>query len=118
MKRHTWILVTVMALAAAVAGCGKKGGVETSQLEQSFQSAEAPVRTSVNKAVAALKNADYAGAMADLQKLASQAKLTPEQQTAVNDVVEQIKKVIAETASKAAEGANQAIGDLQKSLPK
>lgn len=108
----------LVALIVAVAGCSKKSGVNTSGLEKSFQSADPKAQTVVNQAVDSIKKADYSGALASLQKAASQAKLTPEQQQAIQDVIQQVQKALADAAGKATEGANKALGDVQKSLPK
>lgn len=118
MKTSHLILILLTGLALGFAGCGNKSGVNTSNLTKSFKTAEADVRAGVDKAVSAIKASDYNGALAALQETASKAKLTPEQQKALQDVIEQVKAKIAEMAGKAAEGANKAIGDLQKSLPK
>jgi outer membrane protein assembly factor BamD (BamD/ComL family) len=111
MKRHGWILLAVMSLSLAVIGCGKKGEVDTSKLENSFKSAPPAQQSDVDKAVSAVKAGNYSEAVTDLQRLASKAKLTPEQQQAVKDTIAAIQKQMTATASKAA-------GDLQKSLPK
>ncbi len=118
MKAHAWIVMVLMALALAMPGCSKKSDVDTSKLEKNFQSADTKTQTQVNQAVDAIKNADYAGAMTKLQSVASQAKLTPEQQQAVKDTLEQLKTKALEATKKATEGANKALGDVQKSLPK
>jgi len=118
MKIIQVILVTVIAATLAVVGCSKKSSVDTAPLEQSFKSAEGATKTSADSAVASIKNADYSSAMAELQKLAKDAKLTPDQKQAVTDVLAQIQKAIADTTNKAAGDANKAATDLQKSLPK
>jgi len=117
MKIHQLILITVMAAAFALGGC-KKSGVDTSGLEKSFKSAEPASQSSADKVVSAVKAGDYAGATAELKTLAEQAKLTPEQQQAIKDVTAQLQQMIADAAKKAGEKANEAVGDLQKSLKK
>jgi hypothetical protein len=118
MKFHQLILTSIMAATRAFAGCGKKSSVDTSKLETSFKSAQPAQQSSVDKAVAAVKSADYSSAMTELQKMAKDAKLTPDQQQAIKDVLAQIQQAIADTASKAAGDASKAVGNLQKSLPK
>lgn len=108
----------VMAAILAVVGCKKGGSVDTSNLEKSFASAEATAKSSADKAVAAIKSADYAGALAELKTLGEKARLTPEQQQAIKDVVAQLQQLVADTANKAAGDANKAADDLQKSLKK
>ncbi|MCX7824712.1 MAG: hypothetical protein N2689_04055 [Verrucomicrobiae bacterium] len=107
--------MAVMILAAAFIGCGKKG-VDTSKLERSFQSAEPSAKQNVQNVVQAVEKQDYAAATASLQKLAAQAKLTPDQQEAVKEVLEQLKAKLAETAKKATGDAQKMMTDLQKSI--
>lgn len=121
MKKITSIItVVIVALSLSFTACSKKGAanVDTAKLEQIFQSADGSAKSSVNEAVAAVKNADYAGALTKLQAVAKDAKLTPEQQAAVKDVIEQVRTALSGAADKAVEGANKAAGDLQKSLGK
>jgi 23S rRNA G2445 N2-methylase RlmL len=107
-----------MTVTLAMAGCGKQGGIDTGSLEKSFKSAEGAVQSSADKAVAAVKSADYSGALAELKSLASNAKLTPEQQQTIKDVMAQVEKAISDAASKAAGEANKAMKDVPKALPK
>jgi len=118
MKIHHLILVAITAAAFALGGCKKASGVDTSKLESSFTSAEPATQTSVDKAVSAIKSADYTGALAELKSLAEKAKLTPEQEQAIKDVVAQLQEMVADTAKQAGEKASEAVGDLQKSLKK
>jgi phage shock protein A len=118
MKIMNWILTSLTAASLILAGCSKKTSVDTTPLEKNFASAEATIKTSADKAVSAIKSADYSGALAELKTLASQAKLTPEQQQAVKDVLAQVQQQITALAGKVSEGAQKAAGDLQKSLGK
>jgi hypothetical protein len=112
---HT--LITGLAVVAfAFTGC-KKSGVDTQPLEKSFSSAEPAAKSSSDKAVAAIKAGNYSEGMAELGKLAQQAKLTPEQQQAVKDTIEQVKKQLADAMEKAGKDLNKTAGDLQKALP-
>jgi hypothetical protein len=117
MKTIRLVTIGIAALAFAFTGCKKSEGVDTKPLETSFASAEPATKTSSDKAVAAIKAGNYSEGMAELGKLAQQAKLTPEQQQAVKDTIEQVKKQLAEAMNKATEGASKAAGDLQKALP-
>ena len=117
MKAITLLLTMLAALTFALVGC-KKSGVDTKPIEKSFSSAEPATKNSADKAVSALKAGDYAGAMAELQRLAAQAKLTPEQQQAITDALEQVREQIAAAADKAAQDAKKGMEDLQKSLGK
>ena len=118
MKTSGWILTAVMAVTLAMAGCSKQGSVDTASFEASFKTAEAAVQTSADKVVTAVKSGDYSGAMAELKTLASNAKLTPEQQQSIKDVMAQVEKLIADVANKAADEASKAMKDLPKGLPK
>ncbi len=107
-----------MAATLALAGCSKQGSIDTSALETNFKSAEATVKDSADKAIAAIKSADYAGALTELKKLAENAKLTPEQQQAIKDVMAKVQAAVGEAAGKAAEEAGKALKDMPKALPK
>ena len=107
-----------MAVGLVFAGCGKKEGVDTAGVEKSFSSAEPAAKAEVDKIVAAIKSSDYAGAVASLQKLATNAKITPEQKQAVTDLAAQVQAAFADAAKKAAGEANKAVDNLQKSLSK
>ena len=110
--------LAVCALLFVLAGCSKGGGVDTSGLEKSFQAVEPTLKASADKAVAAVKSADYSGALAELKNLANNAKLTPEQQQTVKDVMAQVEKAVSDVAAKATGDATKAADDLKKSLPK
>ena len=117
MKIQQLILITVMAVAFAFGGC-KKSGVDTSGLEKSFKSAEPATQSSADKVVSAIKAGDYASATAELKTLAEKAKLTSGQQQAIKDVTAQLQQMVAGAVKKAGDKANEAGGDLQKSLKK
>jgi len=118
MKLTSWILTTIAAASLVLSGCAKKSSVDTAPLEKSFASADPANKTTADKAVTEIKAGDYSGAMADLQKLTAQAKLTPEQQQAVRDVLAQVQKQLSDAATKVGKEAEKAAGDLQKSIPK
>ena len=119
MKLPKIVLTTCIALAFAVVGCNKQSNtVDTTPIEKSFSSADPATKSTADTVVSEIKSANYSGAVTDLQKLASNAKLTPEQQQAIKDVVAQLRTALGDTASKAADGANKTATDLQNSLPK
>ena len=115
MKNILWMMFAVALVSSMMLGCGKSG-VNTSKLESSFQSSEPAQKSTVDQAVDSIKVGNYQQAMASLQKVAAQAKLTPEQQQAINDVIAQIQKQLTATANKAARDAQKAATDMQKSL--
>lgn len=118
MKTTRWIHSAIMALTLAMSGCSKQGGVDTASFERIFKAAEATVQTSADKVVTAIKSGDHSGALAELKTLANNAKLTPEQQQAIKNVMAQVEKLIADAASKAAGEVGMAVNDVPKTLPK
>lgn len=100
MKTSRWIHSAIMALTLAMSGCSKQGSVDTALFEKSFKTAEAAVQTGADKVVAAIKSADYSGALAELKTLSSNVKLTPDQQQAIKGVMAQLEKLIADAATK------------------
>ena len=118
MKTYNGILTAIMAATLALAGCSKKTSVDTTPLETNFKTAEPATQSSADKAVAAIKASDYPAALSELGTLAKNAKLTPEQKQAVNDVLAQVQKAIADSASKAAGESGKMLDDAKKSLPK
>lgn len=119
MKPHHIIATLFTVLALAFAGCEKGAAKpDTSAVEKSFSSGDAGLKDTAMKAVEAVKKADYAGALKELQGLAASAKLTDEQKTALSGLVEQVKKALTDAGAKAAEGATKAMGDAQKAIGK
>jgi outer membrane protein assembly factor BamD (BamD/ComL family) len=116
MKRFVWVMAAVVVAGAVFMGCGKKEKVDTSKLEKSFEASEPAQRSAADRAVAAIKAGNYSQAMTELQKLAAQAKLTPEQQQAVKDVMARVQKEMTAVAEKAAKEAEKTASDLQKTL--
>lgn len=109
MKHIAWIL-SLTLVVALLTGCAKKG-VDTGRLESSFRSAEPTLKTDVDNAITALKAGKNAEALAYLNKVASKAKLTADQQQAIKDVIAQITEQMKAATEKTA-------ADLQKSLGK
>ena len=111
-----YLIITSIAVLT-LAGCGKKG-VDTSRLEKSFATAQADAKGAADRAVSSIKAGDYAAAMAALQQAAAQAKLTPQQEAAIKDVIAQVQEQLNQAVKKATGDAQKAMGDLQKSLTK
>jgi len=118
MKLMNWMMSALAVTVLLSAGCSKKSSVDTAPLEKSFATAEPSDKASANKAVSDIKSGNYSGAMAELQKLGAQAKLTPEQKQAVKDVVAQVQQQLADAVKQVGQEADKAGRDLQKSLPK
>lgn len=118
MKQTTWLIAVVIALALTVVGCGKKETVDTSKLQTNFAQSEPGLKGQVDKIVSSIKAQDYSGATASLQKLAAEAKLTDAQKQAVQDLLEQLKKAVAEAATKVKEEAGKTMEKMKESLPK
>jgi len=118
MNPPKWVVIAMAALAMVVGGCGKKSSVDTAALESSFKSADAATQSTADKVVTAVKSADYSGALSQLQTLAKNAKLTPDQQQAIKDVMAQVQKAISDTATKAAGEASKSLDNAAKSLQK
>lgn len=119
MNVTKWLVLAIAASALTFAGCNKgQANVDTATVEKSFASAEPSAKTSADKAVSAIKAGDYTSALGELKTLASNAKLTPEQQQSVKDVMAQVQKAITDMAAKAQGDAGKAVDNLQKSLPK
>jgi hypothetical protein len=116
-KLSFWTAFAFIALSLVI-GCAKKSEVDTSKLESSFASAEPADKTEMDKAVSSIKAGDYSTGLASLQKLASQAKLTPEQQQAVKDVIAQVQNQLADLGKQAAGEAQKTLDAAKEALPK
>jgi len=113
----------VIALSALVGisflvinGCSKnEGGIDTSRVQAAFQTNDSGTQhTNVQKALAQIRSGDYSGALASLQKAAATLKLTPEQKSAIDDLVSQIKTKTAEALKSASKSAGDAINNAGK----
>ncbi len=119
MNLSKWIVFAMTTVALALVGCSKnQATVDTAPVEKSFASAEPTTKTTAEKAVSAIKAGNYTLALSELKTLAGKAKLTPEQQQAIKDVMAQAQQAIADLATKAQKEAGKAVDNLQKSLPK
>jgi len=100
-------LLSVTFLAAGFMGCGKKeppvqeaqdiGGVKVDvpKLMQEFVTAPPDVLDSVHQAQASIRYGQYEKSLQSLDKVANAPNLTDSQKKVVNDVIEQMKQVIA-----------------------
>ena len=131
MKIQTAILTVIAAAAFVVAGCSKQSmepavdnakaalaSVDTSGLEKAFASADAGTKAALEPVITAVKNADYAGAVAQLKSLGEKFKLTDDQQAAVKDLIAKAQSAISDLAAKATGDATKAAADVTKALGK
>jgi len=118
IKHYLSVTVAALLVASVIIGCGKSNNVNTGKLESSFNAAEPASKSKVDTAVAAIKAGNYSDALAKLQAVAAQAKLTPEQKQAVQDVIAQVQKQMTAAAGQMQKDATKSVGDLQKSFGK
>jgi hypothetical protein len=140
----SFTLATVTGIALlGTAGCSKENtstpnttgsaatskSIDTSRVQTAFQTAPPTDKSEVQSAVDAIKTGNYSAALAPLQKVASSLNLTPEQKSAVQDLIVQLQTrgtgmgtkamgTISNTASQAGQGAASATNELQKLLSK
>jgi ribosome assembly protein YihI (activator of Der GTPase) len=99
-----WIVAVVLA-----AGCSRHHGVDTGPLASSFERSEPTLRQDADKAIAAIKAGNLPDALTQLDRLGKRAKLSAEQQKAVQDTIAQIQKQMEQAAKAAAEDAPKAL---------
>lgn len=92
MKLFWSSLMVVLLAAFGTVGCSKKVQIDTTNLEYSLQTADESTQTAVTEALEQLDKAEYDAALAKLKTVSADPKLTAEQKTAVNGVIEQIEK--------------------------
>jgi len=131
-----------VVVGLALAGCKPAGGsgtesgapsIDASALLSQFSSADASVKSAVESAVESVKAGKYSDAVASLQKLASDIKLTPDQQTAVKRFLSEVQtkagsvlkevggaasKVATDAVNSAGDAANKAASDVKQGLGK
>jgi len=113
MKPLHYLGALTAALAITFAGCSKDGAVDTSKVESTFSAAEPSAKSQVDQIVTAVKAGDFAAASAPLQALASNAKLTPDQQQAIKDLMTQVQEKVKEAAAKVAEQTAETVKKAQ-----
>ena len=109
-------LTAVSAALLLLAGCGKTAPAPADD-PQVFDKAAPELKQMWQIALEASKTNDYVTAEMVLYRL-SRPELTPEQRQAVKDVITQVQKQINAMANRGSADAQNAAGDLQKSLPK
>lgn len=132
MKLSAILLTTIASATLITTGCNKQSSpptgdtmatapastVDTSKFEAAFASADDATKSAVTTAVSAIKNADYSGAVTQLQSFGDKFKLTPDQQQAVTDTMSSLKTMITDAASKVTAGVSNAATDMSKTLGK
>jgi hypothetical protein len=108
-RRRTLVgLLSLTLLSLCFVGCGKKesdaqmvamdiGGVKVDipKLQQEFANAPQELQDSVHQAVASVRYGQYERSLQSLDKLVNSPGLTDPQKKLVNNVIEQMKQVIA-----------------------
>ena len=109
MRSHlkTYSVGLLMLLLLGVSGCGKKqpavpepldvSGVKVNipKLNQEFAAAAPEMQADVHEASSDLRYGQYEKSLQALDKLASNPALSDSQKKVVNEVIEQMKQVIA-----------------------
>jgi hypothetical protein len=91
---------------------------ELDQLLASFQNADAGTLANLQKAVAAVREADYSQALPLLQQVAGNVNLTPEQKQLLQPIIDMVTQKLGKAAvNQAVEEPAEAVSDLKKSLP-
>src|SRR5579872_1341574 len=83
---------TLAIVFLGAAGCSKNGSeVNTARLQSAFQNSPPVDRTEVQNAITAVKAGNYSDALASAQKVATSVNLTPEQKSAIQDFIGQMR---------------------------
>jgi len=95
-----WPGLVLVACVLVFTGCKKKQTVDASQaLQQSFQSAEPEVKSSIDTVNSNLKSGNYVEASRALAPIVSTRPLTEPQRQAVGVAIQQISQAIAANPS-------------------
>jgi hypothetical protein len=95
MKFVRLLFVFTFALCVFNVGCKKKGVDATQALQESFQSAEPEVKTSIQTVNSSLKTGNYVEASRALAPIISTHNLTEPQRQAVGVALQQISQAIS-----------------------
>jgi lipopolysaccharide biosynthesis regulator YciM len=91
MKKMLLQLLLLAGLMAwGPAGCSNKE-IDTAKLQTAFQSAPEGVRADLDQGIAAIKDGKFPEALKDLQKVAFEAKMSPEQRLTLEDAIKKVK---------------------------
>lgn len=110
--KHLLLTLAAGALIGLTA-CSKSGGsIDTAKVEAAFAAVQQADKADLQAALDALKAGNFSGALASLQKAAADVKLTPEQKSALADLVAQVKARAGEAVQQATQAASQAETNL------
>jgi hypothetical protein len=111
MRTPLWTLAILAGALLAAPGCGKNQStpsvtaqdgtkVDMPRLQQAFVSASPELRDAVTQVAFSFRYGQNDQAVAQLEKIAASPELTADQKKAVNDVMDQLKQVIAKGPAK------------------
>ena len=84
------LLLLAGLMAWGPAGCSNKE-IDTAKLQTAFQSAPEGVRADLDQGITAIKDGKFPEALKDLQKVAFEAKMSPEQRLTLEDAIKKVK---------------------------
>jgi hypothetical protein len=105
MQTKNWIFSILAAALLAEAGCGQRQKappptiingvkVDVAKFQQAFAGVSPELQSSAFKVPMSIRYAQYAQAVAELEKLCSLTGLTEEQKQVAAEVLEQLKQVV------------------------
>ena len=106
------------SIAGATNDVAAVAPASVARMETTFQTAEPASKGAAQGVVTSLKAGDYAAAGTALKELASNVKLTPEQQAAARELLAQVQDKVKETASQLGEKAGEAAKKAQEAAKK
>ena len=113
-KSCTVIAGFICLIASVLVGCGKSSDAIASKRSKVFDSASPQIKSEWENAAAAAKAHDYATAISNLNLLASDANLTPEQLQAARDTGRAVSDEMYAALNKGDENAKKAVEDLRQ----
>ncbi|MDA1274316.1 MAG: hypothetical protein O2960_09730 [Verrucomicrobia bacterium] len=112
MKLSLSFATACMGILILVTGCGKTSHTDTTKLSSSFQGAPADRKSSIDAAAKAIQSGDFAAAADSLKKAVKGAQLSPEQKTAVSEMVAEMQKIASQDSDKYPLEVYYAIGEV------
>lgn len=108
-----------MGIAIGLTGCSKGGGnIDTSKVQSAFQNAPPVDKAEAQNALNALKAHDYPNAFASLKKVVSSENITPEQRSAIQDLMNQIQSKGLGMGEKAMGGLGELTNQIERGASK